>query len=184
MMRRVKLQWWALAKCDWSGSPLASRLLPCCLVAREEIWKTGLEEAFNARQTHFTAWSQGWWPSKGWASPGCWFLLITIILGIFAPKWSRNWSISGVYSIPNPESQKPRQHVSIAVRKVFAKIRKVFAIRWILLLSAHIHTKTVWITRKLSGQPQNCPYNPKTFRTIQKPSGHSRNCPDNIEMSG
>ena len=27
------------------------------------------------------------------------------------------------------ESQKPRQRVSIAVRKVFAKIRKVFAIR-------------------------------------------------------
>ena len=82
------------------------------------------------------------------------------------------------------ESQKPRQRVSIAVRKVFAKIRKVFAIRWILLLSAHIHTKTVWITQKLSGQPQNCPDNPKTFRTIQKPSGHSRNCPDNLEMSG
>ena len=27
------------------------------------------------------------------------------------------------------ESEKPRQRVSIAVRKVFAKIRKVFAIR-------------------------------------------------------
>ena len=27
------------------------------------------------------------------------------------------------------ESQKPRQRVSIAVRKVFAKVRKVFAIR-------------------------------------------------------
>ena len=88
------------------------------------------------------------------------------------------------YSHSLSESQKPRQRVSIAVRKVFAKIRKVFAIRWILILSAHIHTKTVWITRKLSGQPQNCPDNPKTFRTIQKPSGHSRNCPDNLEMSG
>ena len=79
------------------------------------------------------------------------------------------------------ESQKPCQRVSIAVWKVFANIRKVFAIRWILLLSAHIHTKTVWMRQKLSGQPQNCPDNPKTVQTIQKLSGQSRNHLDTLE---
>ena len=37
-------------------------------------------------------------------------------------------SILPDFSIPRAESQKPRQRVSIAVRKVFAKIWKVIAI--------------------------------------------------------
>ena len=74
------------------------------------------------------------------------------------------------------ESEKPRQRGSIAVRKVFARIRKVFAVRYILPISVSIYPKTGC---KLSGQSRNCPDNPKTIRIIQKLSGQSKNCLDN-----
>ena len=75
------------------------------------------------------------------------------------------------------ESQKPRQRVSIAVRKVFAKILKVFAIRWILWISIPKldNAETVRTTPKLSGQSKNFPDNPETIWTLQKLSGQSRN---------
>ena len=65
--------------------------------------------------------------------------------------------------VKRAESEKPRQRVSIAVRKVFARIRKVFEIRKILPLKVHIYPKQGW---KLSGYLETVRTTNKTVRII------------------